>query len=455
MASFRSRLSPVVTRAMKRFSVPGVAIGMILEGEEHHLGYGVTSVDFPLPVDDATMFQIGSTTKTYTGTVAAMLIEEGKLDLETPVRTYLPKFKLPDDKAAGQVLVRHLVTHTGGFVGDYFDDQGRGEDALRRIVRTMAKRTPQLTPVGKVWSYNNSGFYVLGRIIEEITGQPYETVVNERILQPLGMDRTFWFAEDVITHKVAVGHNVLGDRVEIARPWGIPRTANPAGGLVSTTVDQMKYARFHLDRGKAADGTRLLPAKAVRAMQRPLAPAGNLADSVGITWLLEKIDGARIVKHGGSINGHMSAFLLIPDRGFAITILTNGSRGHELGNTVLDWVLPELLDVHKPAPVTKPLTPAAAAPLLGRYQASFGHLVITADGDGLVLGYDIDPKVLEAEPDIASMLPPPLEIAMTGKDTAVVVGKRNPGTRIEFLRNGDGKTVEWVRFGGRINKKVD
>jgi CubicO group peptidase (beta-lactamase class C family) len=455
MPSIRSRLSSVVGRAMKRFKVPGVAIGMILDGEEHHLGSGVTSVEFPLPIDEATMFQIGSTTKTYTGTVTAMLIEEGKLDLEAPVRKYLPAFKLPDGETADQVLVRHLVTHTGGFVGDYFDDQGRGEDALRRIVRTMAKRTPQLTPVGKVWSYNNSGFYVLGRLIEEVTGQPYETVVNERVLQPIGMDQTFWFAEDVITRKVAVGHSIIGDRVEIARPWGVPRAINPAGGLVSTTVDQMKYARFHLEGGKTADGKRLLPARAVRAMQRPLAPAGNLADSVGLTWLLEKIDGARIVKHGGSINGHMSAFLLVPDRGFAITILTNGSRGHELGNAVLNWVLPELLGVHKPEPVTKPLSTRTAAPLVGRYEASFGHLVITAEGDGLVLAYEIDPKVLEAEPDIAAMLPPRLTLAMTGKDTAVVIGKVHPGTRLEFLRNGDGKTVEWVRFSGRINKKVD
>ena len=91
---------------MKRFSVPGVAVGLILDGDEHHLAYGVTSVENPLPVDDHTLFQIGSTTKTYTGTVLAMLIDEGKIDLEKPVRDYVPAFKLPDAAAAGDVRIR-------------------------------------------------------------------------------------------------------------------------------------------------------------------------------------------------------------------------------------------------------------------------------------------------------------------------------------------------------------
>src|SRR4051812_24575537 len=191
---------------MKRFSVPGVAIGLVLDGDEQHFAYGVTSVENPLPVDKDTLFQIGSTTKTYTGTLIMMLVEEGKLDLEAPVRTYLPSFKLPDKAAAGEVLVRHLLTHTGGFLGDLFEDTGRGADALRQIVRRLAKTGAQQTPVGSVWSYNNAGFYVIGRIIEELTGKTFEDVSKERLLDPLGMDHSFWFAEDVITRKVALGH---------------------------------------------------------------------------------------------------------------------------------------------------------------------------------------------------------------------------------------------------------
>jgi len=440
---------------MKRFSVPGVSIGMILDGEEHHLAYGVTSVDNPLPVDDKTLFQIGSTTKTYTGTVLAMLLDEGKIDLEQPVRAYVPAFKLPDKAAAGEVRLRHLVTHTGGFLGDLFDDTGRGGDALRKLVAKLSKTAPQQTPVGTVWSYNNAGFYVLGRVIEEVTGQSYEDAVNDRILTPLGMDHSFWFAEDVITRKVALGHDTKPDGTNTtARPWGVTRGINPAGGLVSTSVDQMKYARFHLSGGKGPDGKRIMPARAVRAMQKPLAPAGSLADHVGTTWLLEKIDGARIVKHGGSINGHMSEFLMVPDRGFAITILTNGSRGHELGTVVLNWALEELLDIHRPEPVTRPATAKEVAALVGRYSMTLAKLRLSEEKGGLVLTYEIDPKVLEEAPEAAAALPPPMPVAMVGKDRAVVTGDYIKGSRLEFLRDGD-SNVEWLRFGGRICKKVE
>ena len=457
MPTVRQRLSPIITRAMKRFTVPGVAVGIIHDGAEHHLAFGETCVEFPLPVDKDTLFQIGSTTKTYTGTVLMMLVEEGKLDLEAPVRDYLPSFKLPDAGATGEVRVRHLVTHTSGFLGDLFDDTGRGGDALRRMVRKLAKTAPQQTPVGAAWSYNNAGFYVLGRVIEEVTGSPYEDVVKDRIFTPLGMDNTFWFAEDVITRKVAIGHDVKPNgEISISRPWGVTRGVNPAGGIVSSTVDQMKYARFHLDGGKAADGTRLLPTRAVRAMQKALAPAGSLADAVGVTWLLEKVDGAQIVKHGGSINGHMSEFLMVPARGFAITILTNGSRGHELGTVVLEAALGELLDIHRPVPKTRPMPARLAAAYAGRYKAGFGHLVLTPEGDGLLLAYELDPKALEADPDLASSMPPPLPVAMTAKDRAVVTGDYGAGSRVEFLRipNGDGTDVDWLRFSGRIYKKV-
>lgn len=452
MAPLRRRLDPVVTKAMDRFSVPGVAVGLLLDGEEHHLAYGVTCTEFPLPVDGHTLFQIGSTTKTYTATIATMLIEDGLLDLEAPARQYLPSFKLPDDAAAGQVLVRHLLTHTGGFFGDLFDDTGRGDDALKRIVRRMAKRTPQVTPVGEVWSYNNAGFYVLGRIIEELTKKRYEDVVKERLLDPLGMDRSFFFAEDVITHKTAIGHQAHPDgTITVARPWGLPRAVNAAGGLVSTTVDQLRYARFHLDGGTTADGTRLLPAKTVRGMQRQLAVAGTLADAVGTSWLLEGKGRDKVVKHGGSINGHMSEFVLVPGHGAAVTVLTNGSRGHELGTAVIDWFLGEL-GIARPKPETKPITPKVAALYAGRYQTTVGEYVVTPDDGGLLLTLEVDPKVIEAEPDLASMLPPPLPLAMTGKDRAVVQGDYSAGLRVEFVRNGGG--IGFIRHGGRLAKKV-
>ena len=146
-----SELAEVVRGHMERLHVPGVALGVLHEGREQTAGLGVTNVDHPLPVDADTLFQIGSITKTFTGTVAMMLVEQGKLDLDAPLRTYLPKLRLQDEEAATRVTMRHLLQHTRGWVGDYFDDTGPGEDALRRMVTRMAK-LPQLTPLGEVAS---------------------------------------------------------------------------------------------------------------------------------------------------------------------------------------------------------------------------------------------------------------------------------------------------------------
>jgi CubicO group peptidase (beta-lactamase class C family) len=407
---------------------------------------GVTCVEFPLDVDSQTLFQIGSTTKTYTGTVLMSLVEEGKLDLEQRVRKYLPSFKVKDAAATRDATVRHLVTHTGGWVGDYFEDLGRGDDAIRKIVRKMATKTPQITPLGTAWSYNNSGFYVAGRLIEEITGERYEDVVKKRIFDPLGMERTFWFPEDVMTHKTAIGHLTRTDGTQqVARPWGLTRSANPAGGIVSTIDDQLRYARFHLGQTPG-----VLKASSIRQMRKPLAAAGSMADAVGVTWLLEKVGTTQIVKHGGSINGHMSEFHLVPARDYAIAIMTNGSRGHELGTVVLDWALKEVLGVERPTPSFKPVRNAAA--YTGTYAVGQVSYEVTHDGDGLVLTTVPSAALLEAQPEIANMLPPPLPLGFVGKDRFLVRGAFTEGARVEFLRDDTG-AVAWIRHGGRISAK--
>src|SRR5437899_6536150 len=105
---------------MKKFDVPGVSVGILHEGAELVAGYGVTNIEFPQPVDGDTLFMIGSTSKTFTATAIMQLVDEGLVDLEAPVRTYLPKFRVKDKALSDQILVRHLLTHMGGWLGDYF-----------------------------------------------------------------------------------------------------------------------------------------------------------------------------------------------------------------------------------------------------------------------------------------------------------------------------------------------
>ena len=200
------------------------------------------------------------------------LVERGELDLDAALRTYLPHLKLSDADVAARVTMRHLLTHTGGWLGDYFDDVGPGEDALARICSSMSE-LPQLTPLGDVWSYNNAGFYLAGRVIEVVTGLPYEQAVQELLLDPLGLEQTLFFAEDVMTRRFAVGH----DRNNaVARPWPIGRAHHPAGGLASTVRDLLRYARFHL-----GDGEGILTRASLDQMQKIQVDVGSILGQRG------------------------------------------------------------------------------------------------------------------------------------------------------------------------------
>ena len=130
-----AQLAEQIRTGMGRHKVPGVAVGLWMDGEEYAEGFGVTSLENPLPVTPNTLFQIGSTTKTITATLVMRLVEAGKPELDAPVRQYLPALRLADEDVAARVTLRHLLTHTGGWAGDYFVRTGSGDDALAKICR--------------------------------------------------------------------------------------------------------------------------------------------------------------------------------------------------------------------------------------------------------------------------------------------------------------------------------
>src|SRR5215218_9502013 len=140
-------LDAKVEAAMAQLQIPGVAVGVYYQGQEYVRGYGVTNVDYPQPVDGDTLFRIASITKTFTGTTVMRLVEQGLLDLDARVRTYLPDFRVADALASEQVTLRQCLNHSAGWLGDDAEDFGRGADALAKYVASMAK-LPQHTPPG-------------------------------------------------------------------------------------------------------------------------------------------------------------------------------------------------------------------------------------------------------------------------------------------------------------------
>jgi len=169
----QSELQATLDELREELQVPGVAVGVLHEGRAEYGFAGVTSVANPLPVDEDTLFQFGSTGKTYTATAIMRLVERGDVDLGAPVRTYVPELRLKDEDVAREVTVLQLLNHTAGWDGDLMEDMGNGDDALARYVSRMAT-IEQVTPLGATVSYNNASLSLAGRVIEKVTGTTYE-----------------------------------------------------------------------------------------------------------------------------------------------------------------------------------------------------------------------------------------------------------------------------------------
>src|SRR6266545_3484085 len=170
---------------MREYGVPGVALGIVENGSVTIRGLGVTSVEDPLPITAHTVFPIASISKTFAATAMMRLVEQGKVDLRAPVRTYLPDFRVQDEAVSRDVTIWHLLTHTGGWEGQVAGPD-RGDETLKNFVATLGGLM-QLAPPGAAWSYNNAGFSVAGRVIETVTGMSINSALRDLVFTPLGL----------------------------------------------------------------------------------------------------------------------------------------------------------------------------------------------------------------------------------------------------------------------------
>lgn len=443
-------LSEVVVEAMVRLQVPGVSVGIVFNGREHLAGFGVTSVENPLPVTADTLFQIGSTTKTVTGTIIMRLVEEGKIDLDMPVKSYVPQLRLRDQEAESTVTIRHLLTHMGGWAGDFFRDTGSGDDYLLRYAAEMAE-LEQVVPVGTLWSYNNAGFGLAALVIETVTGEQYEAVAKRLILDPLGMDNSYFYPADVISRRFVVGHRVEpGKGPIVERPWALARSAHAVGGLCSSARDQLRYARFHLGDGSTQNGGRLLSQESMTRMQAVQVPA-NLDRKMGLSWILKDINDARIVMHGGATNGQLSAFLMVPSRGFAVTVLTNAEEGGMLHDEVTNWALQHYLGLSEPEPQHIVPDPSRLDELVGTYDAQLDSLELyVQDGQPMLKATPHGGFPDKDSPPPPA--PPPSRVAFTAPDRIIALDPPLINLRAEFLRDDDGD-IAWLRT-SRLHRRL-
>ncbi|WP_340688097.1 serine hydrolase [Amycolatopsis coloradensis] len=387
-AHWRRRLAELA----RKHRVPGAALGIARIGDDTEVlaSHGVLNTKTGVEVTDDSVFQIGSISKVWTATVVMRLVDEGLLELDAPIADVLPELRLADPGVAGKVTMRHLLTHTSGIDGDVFTDTGRGDDCLERYVEIL-DQAAQNHPLGETFSYCNSGFVVMGRVIEKLTGLTWDAAMREKLFAPLGLTHTVTLPEEALLFRAAVGHVANGDEDPAPAPvWGLPRSMGPAGLITATAKDVLGFARLHLTGGLTPAGERILTTDSATAMaekQTDIPDKHSLGDSWGLGWIRDTWSGQRVIGHDGNTIGQSAFLRLLPDQGLAITLLTNGGNTRDLYVELYREIVAELADVAMPRPLEPPATPVTVdgSRHVGGYERAGARMDVLAAEEGLRL----------------------------------------------------------------------
>ncbi len=317
----------------EKAGVPGLGWGMVKDGRVLLAeGFGYADPVRKSPVDADTRFAIGSCTKAFTATCLAMLAAEGKLDWETPVKTYLPDFRLYDDFATEEMTAADLLTHRSGL--PRHDLVWYGSDLSRR---ELYARLPYLRPSRSFrakFQYQNLMYMTAGLLVETLSGSTWEDFVQKRIFGPLGMERSNLSVrqmDETDNCALACRRDEAGELLKM--PYRNIDAIGPAGSINSTVTDMLKWVQFQLDLG-TFNGTELLPAEEVQNMHRPhmivTGPMQTILSGPGISninygfgWFTYVYRGKTILQHGGNIDGFSAMVFLVPEERLGMVLLTN------------------------------------------------------------------------------------------------------------------------------------
>jgi CubicO group peptidase (beta-lactamase class C family) len=389
IGELREQLQADLSRLATEHEVPGASVALLVDGETADASTGVVNLRTGVETTPDAVFMIQSITKVWTATLVMQLVDEGRVDLDAPVTTYLPGFRTADERVSRAVTVRHLLAHTGGFEGDLWAPTTSGDDALERFVDDLVPRAPQHSPPGELFSYCSAGYGVLGRLVEVLREMRYEPALRRHLAAPLGIDEIAFCADEALSFRTAIGHG-RPSPTENQRPlnaWAVMPPSNPAAGnqLAMSARGLLAFARMHLAGGLAADGTRVLSETSVRAMQEREIdhPASSTGRGHGLGWMLSETPV--VAGHGGGTIGISAMLCMVPASGVAAAVLTNGDSGSALIGALLDPLLGELAGIEKaPARSAPDASSRVAVPetYLGRYQTRVTRHDVTQDDDG-------------------------------------------------------------------------
>jgi CubicO group peptidase (beta-lactamase class C family) len=428
-------LDAYVASSMKTFNVPGMAVAIVKDGKIIAAkGYGVRKLGEPTPVDEFTLFGIGSNTKAFTTAALATLIDEGKLSWDDPVYQRLPGFVMYDPYVSHEMTIRDLLTHRSGM--------GLGEGDLLFWPHTTYTRDEIIyklrfmKPASSFrshYAYDNLLYMTAGQIIPAVTGTSWDDYIRQRIFTPLGMTHSNVSNANIKpSDDVAFPHSRLTGRLQVI-PFEILDNAGPAGSINSCAADMAKWVQLQLNRGKFPDREgRLFSEQRSQEMWSPqtILPIGDPPPALAalkpsfadyaLGWGLRDYHGRKLVGHTGGVGGFVSRVMLVPEENLGVVVLTNAEEDgafdsilfhvldHYFNLPATDWIAAyksredtqekEAAETVKKAEAARAADSKPSLPLekyAGMYtDAWYGPITIRTENAGLVITFDHTPTMI-------------------------------------------------------------
>jgi CubicO group peptidase (beta-lactamase class C family) len=349
-AAVLNDIDAYIREAMAEWKIPGLAIAVVKDGEVIlSKGYGYRDADEELPITPRTLFAIGSITKSFTVTLLGMIEDEGKVDWDEPVRSYLPDFELSDEVATEYMTPRDLVTHRSGL--PRHDVLWYGSPLTRRELYERLRHIEPNREFREVFQYQNLMYMTAGYLAGQIAGRNWEALVAERIFEPLDMSRSNFSVEDSQKDDdFAYPHTEIDDLLKQIDFRNIDEIG-PAGSINSSVEEMIRYVQLHMNKGKLGE-EQLLSSNNAEQMQMPqMAMRGTIQydelghTSYGMGFFVTSYRGRKLVHHGGGIDGFISLLSFMPSENVGMIVLTNKSGNNPVPTIVTRGVYDRVLEL--------------------------------------------------------------------------------------------------------------
>lgn len=317
-------IDSVAKKQMEVFEIPGLAIGLIMNNKVVYAkGFGVQSLDSMIPISDSSLFHMASVSKPFVATAVMQLVEKGKISIDSSLDSYLPYFRMADNRYK-KITVKHILSHSSGIpdVKDYEWDKPQYDDqAAERYVKSFADKQLKFNP-GEKFSYSNAGYDILADLISKVSGLSFENYMRQNIFNPIGMTRSTFLKAQVPEH-IATSPHTLGSNLEItvSKIYPYNRIHAPSSTLHSNIHDMLLWAKMYLNKGKI-NNHQIIQKSTYELLTTPQITKGK-RDSMCLSWHQGKIGDKTIYSHTGGDIGYNTFFAFIPEDSVAVFVMGN------------------------------------------------------------------------------------------------------------------------------------